>query len=492
MKFVAVLASLAFVAAAFADDEIKKEEGVLVLTEKNFEKAIADNEFILVEFYAPWCGHCKALTPEYAKAAGILAEKESPIKLGKVDATEEGKLAESYQIRGYPTLKFFRNGKAVEYNGGRTAETIVAWVEKKTGPPAVTLEDVDATKKFIEDNKVAIVGFFKDVDGAAAKAFKDVAAVMDDQKFAITSAEALFTEYKVDAGETVVLFKKFDEGRNDLTEELTSTEAITKFIAANALPLVVEFNHETAQKIFSGEIKNHLLMFLSKKSDAYQGQYDIANSIAKEYKGKLLFVSIDTDEEDHKRILEFFGMKDEELPGMRLIKLEEDMAKYKPETSGIDEAGIRKFVSEFLDGKLKQHLLSEEIPEDWDAKPVKVLVGKNFEEVAKNKDKHVLVEFYAPWCGHCKQLVPTWEKLGEKFKDSEDIVIAKMDSTANELEDIKIQGFPTIKLFAKGDNKVIDYNGERTLEGFAKFLESGGVDGAAFEEPEDEKTHDEL
>ena len=53
-----------------------------------------------------------------------------------------------------------------------------------------------------------------------------------------------------------------------------------------------------------------------------------------------------------------------------------------------------------------------------------------------------------------------------------------MDSTANEIEEVKVQSFPTIKFFPKGSDKAIDYNGERTLEGFTKFLESGGKEGA--------------
>jgi len=484
-----VLLFIGLLAGCWAED-VTKEEGVLVLTDGNFQETVDNTEFILVEFYAPWCGHCKSLAPEYAKAAQALAEKDSGILLGKVDATEHTKLAEKFEVRGYPTLKFFRNGKPIEYTGGRTSDTIVSWLEKKTGPAAKTLDSVDAAKAFVDENPVAIIGFFKDVESADAKTFLEVAGGMDEYPFGIASDASVLSEYSVEGDSGISLFKNFDEGRAN-HEGAISEESVTKFVAGNALPLVIEFNQDTAQKIFSGEIKSHLLLFVSAKADEYKSQVEIARTIAKENKGELLFVTINTDEDDHKRIMEFFGLEESELPSMRIIKLEADMSKYKPESTELSEDNIRNFVNAYKAGELKPHLMSEEIPEDWDKEPVKVLVGKNFQEVALNTEKTVLVEFYAPWCGHCKSLEPVYNQLGEKYKDHAEIVIAKMDSTANEVEEVKVEGFPTIKLFKKGDNKIVDYNGERTLEGMSKFLESGGVDGAAAGDDE-EPGHDEL
>lgn len=474
--------------AVFAD--ITEEKGVLVLTKDNFDGAIADNKFILVEFYAPWCGHCKALAPEYEKAAQSLADEKSEIKLGKVDATEHQSLAEKFEVRGYPTIKFFRDGKPVEYGGGRQAADIVNWLKKKTGPPCTTLDSVDAAKKFIEKDEVVVIGFFKDVTSADAKAYEEAAAGIDDIPFGITSSADVFKEYEVES-DGIVLFKKFDEGRNNF-EGAVSADAVTKFVMGNRLPIVVEFTQESAQKIFGGEIKNHILLFIKKTEKDFDTKLTDFKEAAKDFKGEVLFIYLDTSDEDNARILEFFGLKAEECPAVRLITLGEDMTKYKPESDDLSTEAIRTFVQGFKDGKLKPHLMSEEVPSDWDSKPVKVLVGKNFVDVALDEKKDVFVEFYAPWCGHCKQLAPIWDELAEKFKDKDDLVIAKMDSTANEVEQVKVQSFPTLKFFPKGSQDIVDYNGERTLEALAKFVESGGKEGAGEpEEPEEEEEEEE-
>jgi protein disulfide-isomerase A1 len=61
----------------------------------------------------------------------------------------------------------------------------------------------------------------------------------------------------------------------------------------------------------------------------------------------------------------------------------------------------------------------------------------------------------APWCGHCKSLAPIWEELGKAFAGRDDIVIAKMDSTANEVPEVKIQGFPTLKVLCSTAPSVV-------------------------------------
>jgi protein disulfide-isomerase A1 len=123
-----------------------------------------------------------------------------------------------------------------------------------------------------------------------------------------------------------------------------------------------------------------------------------------------------------------------------------------------------------------------------------VLVASNFDQVARDKSKHAFVEFYAPWCGHCKALAPIWDQLADQFKNREDLVIAKMDATLNEVEGIRVTGFPTLKWFPKDSDEVIDYSGDRSLEALKKFIESDGKQAAQGEaeeeEEEDEDGHD--
>ena len=135
---------------------------------------------------------------------------------------------------------------------------------------------------------------------------------------------------------------------------------------------------------------------------------------------------------------------------------------------------IGKFVDDFVAGKIEPSIKSEPIPEKQEG-PVHVVVAKNYNDVVIDNKKDVLLEFYAPWCGHCKALAPKYEELAGLYKDyAEQVVIAKTDATANDLPE-DVTGFPTIMLF-KGDGKgePIRYEGARTVEDLANFVRDNG------------------
>jgi len=505
MKFF-VVALLVCLAVCASGAEYEEEDNVLVLTEKTFDEAIKEFNFILVEFYAPWCGHCKSLAPEYAAAAKELNQQGAEVRLAKVDATVESALGSRFEVKGYPTLKFFVDGEPREYSGGRTKPEIVSWLKKKTGPAFTEVKTVEEAEKFVKKDEVTVIGFFKVADSEAVDLFKKVAQSVDEVPFALTTDDAIRKKYKISSEASIVMFRSFEEETPlEVPDELDSVSAVKDFILNNILPKVVEFTDEVAPKIFGGSIKVHSLLFLDASSDI-KSTISWYKEVADQFSGRVMFIYVDVNKPSNARIVDYFGIKSDSVPDYRLIEMgAENMNKFKP-TGGINKASIIKMLTNFENNNLEPFYKSADVPENWDSEPVKVLVGSNFKEVAFDEDKNVLVEFYAPWCGHCKSLAPVWDELGAKLSTVDNVVIAKIDATENEIPDIPVSGFPTIKFFPAGSKSVVDYEGGRDLASFLNFLAKKGVkvpegaipahseddDEDGEEDDEDEANHDEL
>ena len=159
------------------------------------------------------------------------------------------------------------------------------------------------------------------------------------------------------------------------------------------------------------------------------------------------------------------------MPTLRIIKLGAALKKYKFEGDfkALDAGLVSKFVGDFKHGTLAPHYKSAAVPESNDD-PVKIVVGSEWEKIVKDETKDVLIAYTAPWCGHCQRLAPNWEILGEQVKDLDDLVIANMDSTANEVEGVEIKSYPTLKWYPKGNKAGEDYTGERILPAIEEFL----------------------
>jgi protein disulfide isomerase len=159
-----------------------------------------------------------------------------------------------------------------------------------------------------------------------------------------------------------------------------------------------------------------------------------------------------------------------------VIRFGEDLEKYKYEgkLADLTVESVGAFINDFKAGKLKPHLKSEPVPESNDG-PVKILVGGNWNDIVADPTKDVLVKYYAPWCGHCKTLAPIWTELGQYVEGLNDVVIAKMDSTANEVTGVAVKSYPTLIWYPKDNKKGVPYQGGRELNDFKEFLNSNSA-----------------
>ncbi|EMS51725.1 Protein disulfide isomerase-like 1-4 [Triticum urartu] len=266
---------------------------------------------------------------------------------------------------------------------------------------------------------------------------------------------------------SIVLLKKEEEKLTVFDGEFRAS-AIAEFVSANKIPLITTLTQETAPAIFDNPIKKQILLFaVAKESSKF---LPIIKETAKSFKGKLLFVFVERDNEEvGEPVANYFGITGHETTVLAYTGNEDAKKFFFSGEISLDT--IKEFAQDFLEDKLTPSYKSDPVPESND-EDVKVVVGKSLDQIVLDESKDVLLEVYAPWCGHCQSLEPIYNKLAKYLRGIDSLVIAKMDGTNNEHPRAKPDGFPTILFYPAGKKSFepITFEGDRTVVEMYKFL----------------------
>lgn len=247
-----IAASLLCILGARGNDAAAADASspVVSLTKDTWESTLKD-KFVLVKFYAPWCGHCKAMAPDYIEAAKQLQKKGlDEVVLAEVDATVETDLAKEHEIQGYPTIVWFnKNGKKKEFSGGRTPDAIVEWVQKNMGPSLNKVTAEEAAKA-VEARKwgeaVLVIQGDQSVESVAAE-------------FADSEADVLMVKclYVESSTKEAVVYRGNKEKTTYTGPEWT-LEALKTWVSEQRVPLFGEINEENFE-VYTAPAKNGLM-----------------------------------------------------------------------------------------------------------------------------------------------------------------------------------------------------------------------------------------
>ncbi|CAH1107569.1 unnamed protein product [Psylliodes chrysocephalus] len=455
---------------------------------------------LLIMFYAPWCSFCKTLKPEYADAAKELKD-DAVLAAIDVNRPENTAVRSQYNITGFPTLLFFENGRMkFTYEGENKKNGLVSFMRNPTAPPVRIKEpewsDVDndvvhlTTTSFdpvIKEEASVLVMFYAPWCGHCKKMkpeYEAAAARMKNEGIPgmlaavdATKEPTIASRFSVKGYPTVIYFS-FGEQKFDIN--VRDAPKIIEFMREPKEPPpppppeqpwadeetdIVHLSEESFKQ-FLKKKKHVLVMFYAPWCGHCKRAKPEFTSAAAEFKDdpKVEFAAVDCTV--HPAVCTA-----NDVSGYPTIKYFSYFNKNTKDYKGGRTA--TEFVSFMKEPDLPPTPLSTPEPApEWQIDPsILKLTDSNFKQQLQKNDI-VLVMFYAPWCGYCNKMKPDY------FKAAKDLsakgypqCMAMVDCTENPTisDEYNISGFPTLKLFKNG-KFVMDYTGKRTHEDLKEFV----------------------
>ncbi|CAE8737051.1 unnamed protein product [Polarella glacialis] len=273
---------------------------------------------------------------------------------------------------------------------------------------------------------------------------------------------------------SVVMMMPHDERHAVYDGDVFDTHALDRWIQARRTPMVMRMDMDTAEKILApGPENTPVLFMISRTADTVEES--IVKEAAPQLRGRVHVCLSGMESQIEKRTADMAGVEADSGPVVTLVETHGGTGqtgqyhaarKYRIPSEGLTAAKVVEFITDYENGRLAPYLKSEPVPSAEDVRtggPVGVLVGTTFTSASQDTTQDVLVDFYAPWCGHCRKFEPLYKQLAKKLKHVKTLRITKLDATRNEVEGMAIQGFPTIVLFPAGESPkhTVYYQGSR-------------------------------
>ena len=476
----AVVGSILFlgaIAGVFEDPRVK------TLTDATLEDTLKKHQHNLVVFYAPWCGYCQELSPKWSEVARVLAAAKSSVLVAAVDADENPKAADEYDIEGLPTIKWISaaeaGGKltARDYNGVPDAKGILRWVTKlETGTPAPELK----TEQDLKNSRISqtsIIGVFDKLEGEAYSAFMEQALESEDDLGWFTTTDPDLAG--VDSAPTLVFVRNFSDtplevvrrpfARPSVRGRESPAEELAAFVDAHKHPDFYSFDASGISTMMETlefvEREHHvhaivpprLLMdkvFLERAREAGRAIRDHAQLI-------LSVAGGDSEIKDAFNIEKLDDKVQVAIASTGSIKKYGPSGPIKPDDFGVD---LIKTIMDSIEKEedIYRRWASAPVPEkDTDEHGVVTAVRSTLENIVGDGSKDVVVVSYVPDEEDDEENefnMKLMRDLADGLKGIPSIRVVKFDGSANEhkLLEYALEFLPAVTMFpANGDKKPI-------------------------------------
>jgi len=465
------------------EDYVANVEFVANLTDKNFNEYTESQDLVVMFFYSKGCGACKQLKPYFYDACKRLAEREEgAISCARIDTDKHKTTHKACGITSYPTVKVMRNGHRADWVGGMSRnegldDRIYDYMMNQVGPSSQEIESAQEVKDTFKKKKMttpAVLGYFSTKTSIDYKYFMQVAHTFRNSFdfYHVSDTNALEQLGYYNKGGAVSIYRPWAEKFKVAYKGLIFKSRLQDFVVEHMLPPVgwADYDLIKVYEMRGLPIVRGLVWedFRDTQEEPMRAQL---MPLAKKYAGELMFLVM--GEGSHSQMDKTLLQKN----GQIVIFDQNDSKKKFVYTPSVD-GDLDEWVEKAVRKELKVTVKSEAPHPKAGKGEVQQVTGNTFDLYVMDPTKDVMIEFYAPWCGHCKKFSPIYDELAEALRDEENVLITKIDQTANENthKAYKAGGFPTI-MWASTKDKAnpVKYEGAREVEDIVAWIKENAA-----------------